>query len=86
LLLKDNIIYFRYASGSRTTLKLGSVTVPSGQWQDLRVEVTGNRLRALLNDQLVVETSDDAYKVGKVGLWTKADSVTCFDDVKATAK
>jgi hypothetical protein len=84
--LEDNVIFFRYGSGSRTTLKEGSVKVPSGQWQELRVEATGERFRGFLNDQLVVETTDEAYKAGKVGLWTKADSVTCFDNVKVTAK
>jgi hypothetical protein len=33
----------------------------------------------------VVEATDDTYKAGKVELWTKADSVTCFDDVEARA-
>jgi len=84
--LEDNVIFFRYGSGSRTTLKEASAKVPSGQWQELRVEATGNQFRGYLNDQMVVETTDDAYKAGKVGLWTKADSVTCFDNVKISAK
>jgi len=41
----------------------------------------GNRFRGFLNGALFVEASDDAYKVGRVGLWTKADSVTAFDDL-----
>lgn len=84
--LEDNVIFFRYASGKRTTLKEASVKVPSRQWQELRLEVSGNRFRGYLNDQLIVETTDDAYQAGKTGLWTKADSVTCFDDVKVSAK
>jgi hypothetical protein len=84
--LEDNVIFFRYGSGVRTTLKEASAKVLSGQWQELRVEVTGNRFRGFLNDQLVVETTDDAYKLGKVGQWTKADSVTCFDNVKILSK
>jgi Domain of Unknown Function (DUF1080) len=84
--LEDNVIFFRYGSGSRTTLKEGSAKVPFGQWQELKLEVEGNRFRGFLNGQLVVETTDDAYKAGGIGLWTKADSVTCFDDLRATAK
>ena len=34
----------------------------------------------------IVEATDDTFKAGRVGLWTKADSVTRFDDVKVTAK
>ena len=58
----------------------------SGQWQELKVEVTGNRFRGFLDGNLVVEVADDAYRAGRVGLWTKADSVTCFDDVRVTAR
>lgn len=64
----------------------GSAKVTSGAWQELRVEVKGNTIRGFLNDKQVVEARDDTFKAGKVGLWTKADSVTCFDNVKATAQ
>src|SRR5829696_9038808 len=84
--LEDNVIFFRYAGGARSTLKEGSVKVPAGQWHELKVEVEGNRFRGYLNDQLVAEATDDAYPVGGVGLWTKADSVTDFDDFRVTAK
>jgi len=57
--------------------------VPSGQWQELRLEIVGNRLRGFYNGQLLVEAVDDTFAAGKVGLWTKADSQTCFDDVEA---
>ena len=83
---EDNVILFRYGSGRRTTLKEGEAKVPSGQWQELKLEVEGNRFRGFLDGKLVVETTDDAYKAGGVGLWTKADSVTCFDDFRVTAK
>jgi hypothetical protein len=68
-------------SGSRNDIKDGSAKVVSGQWQELKVEVAGDRLRGFLNGAFVVETSDTTYRAGRVGLWTKADSVTCFDDV-----
>lgn len=84
--LEENLWFFRYASGSRSSMRSSSVKVPAGQWHELKVEVEGNRFRGYLNGQLVVETTDDAYKAGGVGLWTKADSVTCFDDFRVTAK
>lgn len=83
--LENNVDIRKYVNGSRITLKVASVEVLSGQWQELRVEVFGSRIRGFLNGQLVVETSDDTFKSGKVGLWTKADSVTCFDDVEVRA-
>lgn len=84
--LEGSVIFFRFASGSRSALKEVSARVPSGQWHELRVEVTGNRFRGFLNNQLVVEATDDSYTAGRVGLCKKADSVTLFDDVKVTAK
>jgi len=84
--LEDNVIFFRYGSGSRATLKEGSAKVPTGKWQELKLEAEGNRFRGYLDGQLVVETTDDTYAVGGVGLWTKADSVTCFDDFRVIAK
>ena len=83
--LENNVVFFKYAGGRRSQMREASATVPSGRWQALRVEAVGSRLRGYLNDQLVVETTDDTYRAGKVGLWTKADSQTCFDDVEARA-
>lgn len=79
--LEDNVNIYKYAGGQRSALNEGSAKVPSGKWQELRVEVKGNHIRGFLNGKLVVEATDDTYKSGRVGLWTKADSVTCFDDV-----
>lgn len=84
--LEDNVNIYKYVAGSRHTIKEGSAKVASGKWQELRVEAKGNDIRGYLNGKLVVEAHDDTFKSGKIGLWTKADSVTCFDDVKATAQ
>ncbi len=84
--LEDNVILFRFAGGSRSTIKSGGAKVPSGRWQELKVEAEGNRFRGYLDGRLVVEATDDAFAAGGVGLWTKADSVTLFDDFRVTAK
>jgi 3-keto-disaccharide hydrolase len=81
--LEDNVNIYIYAGGVRRPLKEGSASVPSGRWQTLRAEAVGPRIRGFLNDKLVVEVTDRTYTSGKIGLWTKADSVTCFDDVEA---
>ncbi len=79
--LEGSVNFYKYAGGSRSDIKDGSAKVVSGQWQELKVEATGQALRGFLNGALVVETTDTTYKAGRVGLWTKADSVTCFDDL-----
>jgi hypothetical protein len=84
--LEDNVMFFLYASGQRSILTRSSVRVPTAQWQELKVEVVGNRFRGFLDGKLVAEVTDGSYKAGKVGLWTKADSVTCFDNVRVIAR
>lgn len=84
--LETNVNLYKYAGGRRSGIKDGPAKVAQGQWQELRFEVAGNRLRGFLNGQLVVEATDETYKAGRVGLWTKADSVTCFDDVVVTPR
>ena len=79
--LEGNVNLYKYASGRRSLIKEGSARVNSGTWQELQVKVVGNRFTGLLNGVPVVEASDNDYVAGRVGLWTKADSVTCFDDV-----
>jgi len=81
--LENNVNFYKYAGGRRSSLKEARAQVPSGQWQELRVEAIGNHFRGFLDGQQLVEVSDDTYQAGQVGLWTKADSVTCFDDVNA---
>lgn len=55
-------------------------------WQEMRVEMIGNRIRGWLDDRLVIEATDDTFQKGRVGLWTKADSLSCFDDVRVVAR
>lgn len=82
--LEGNVNLYKYASGRRSVIKEGSAKVAAGRWQELRFELAGDRLRGLLDGRLVVEATDSSYRAGRVGLWTKADSVTCFDDVVVT--
>jgi len=84
--LEDNVNLYRYTGGSRHVIKEGSARVASGKWHELRVEVKGDLMRGFLDGVLVVEARDAAFKTGQVGLWTKADSVTCFDNVSVTAR
>jgi hypothetical protein len=57
--------------------------VPKNQWSELRVTSKGNLFTVWLNGQKLYDVEDAAFtEAGKVGLWTKADSVTYFDDLK----
>ncbi len=84
--LEDNVNIYKYVGGRRRFIRESATRVRPGQWQTLRVEATGNRIQGFLEERLVVEATDDTSKAGRIGLWTKADSVTCFDDAHVTAR
>ena len=79
--LENNVSLYYTEKGRRNTLKYVNAPVPLNTWHVLRVEFRGNRIRVLLNGKQYIEM-EDAHIAGEgaVGLWTKADSVTLFDD------
>ena len=83
--LEDNVIFFIYVGARRSQLKGAGAKVMNGIWHELRVDVLGNTFVAFLDGTQVVDVTDDRYKSGGIGLWTKSDSVTCFDDVELTS-
>lgn len=85
--LEDNFNLYHVVNGARREIKGSHVRVSSGEWHELRVECVGNKIICYYDGAKKVEATDDTFKdAGKVGLWTKADSVTYFDDLRATAK
>jgi hypothetical protein len=84
--LEDNVNIYKYVHGRRIFIKGANAKVSSNKWQQLGVEATGSRIRGSLNGQSLVEATDSTFKAGKIGLWAKADSVTCFDNVRVTTR
>lgn len=82
--LEDNYRVYKVVAGKRTQLggKEG-VKVKTGEWHTLKVEVKGNKMEGYLDGEKLWEITDDTYqKAGKIGLWTKADAQTHFDDLR----
>jgi hypothetical protein len=74
-------------NGSRQEIKGSQVRVSSGEWHELRVEAVGNKFTCYFDGDKKIEVTDETFKdAGKIGVWTKADSVTFFDDLKVIAK
>lgn len=93
--LENNVVLYKVESGKRSDIDLkgeGSTygkkaSVPKQQWNTLRVVAVASLFEVYLNGKKLFEVEDNTFKeAGKVGLWTKADSVTHFDDLQVTAK
>lgn len=79
--LENNLSLYYTAGGRRNTIKYVDAPVPPNVWHTLRVEFAGKRIKVLLDGKAYIEQEDDHIAgAGAVGVWTKADSVTAFDD------
>jgi hypothetical protein len=79
--LEDNVTIYHTINGKRVAFKNINTKVTSGIWHTLRVEFKGNKFTVTFDGTKVIEATDESFaNVGKVGVWTKADSVTLFDD------
>jgi hypothetical protein len=92
---ENNVVLYKVEKGRRTDLALvgkgrtygAKAPVPAGEWGTLRVVAVGNRFEVYSNGTKLYEVQDSTFPMaGKLGLWTKADSVTLFDDLTINAK
>jgi len=88
--LEDNFVLYKTVNGVRSALDIVGrkggygveVAVPANTWHSLRIDFKANRFRASFNDNRLFEVEDSTFTdAGMVGLWTKADSVTLFDQM-----
>src|SRR5215210_2458794 len=79
--LEDNVTIYHTIGGKRGAFKNAKTKVKPGVWHTLRVEFEGNKFTVSFDGNKVIEATDESFSnAGRVGLWTKADSVTLFDD------
>lgn len=79
--LEGNVTIYDTLNGRRTERKRTSIKVASNQWHTLRVDFQDKHFIVTFDGKKAIEWDDEKFKdAGKVGVWTKADSVTLFDD------
>ncbi len=83
--LGNTFRFYKVVNGVRS-LPIGpEVAIPSGVWHELNVECKGNQIHCLLNGkELIPVLTDNSFLRGKIGFWTKSDSVSYFADTKIT--
>ena len=85
--LEDNVSLYYTEKGNRITIKYVDAPVPRDQWHTLRVEFSGKSIKVLLDGKSYITLEDSHVSgAGAVGVWTKADSVTAFDDFSFDTK
>jgi hypothetical protein len=82
--LEDNVRLYHVVNGRRRQFAGWNGKVAGQTWHTLAVEARGNRFRVEYDGKAIIDASDETFQeAGKVGVWTKADSVTHFDGLSA---
>jgi hypothetical protein len=83
--LENNLRVYHVKDGKRTQIESAEkLTAKAGEWHTLKVRMTGEAVACSLNGKVEIEVKDATFaKPGKVGVWTKADAQTHFDDFQA---
>lgn len=83
--LEDNVRLYRVVRGHRVEFAGANAKVESGSWQSLRLRAEDRRFTVFFEDRRLFSATDDTFSTpGRIGLWTKADSVTFFDRLTYT--
>ena len=83
--LENNVRLYRVVDGRRAQFAGVDVPVPRDRWQTLGLRVESDRLEVALDGRSLFSTTDRTFReAGRVGLWTKADSLTHFDALEVT--
>lgn len=78
--LEDNVRFYRVVAGRRQQLATANAKIAAGQWHTLSLRAQGDRFTVSFDGKQLHATTDKTFNSpGKIGLWTKADSVTRFD-------
>ena len=80
---EGNVALWRYANGAREVVARGDqkVQLPLGAWHRIAVTISGTRIIGQVNDTLRIEHDLKRVPNGRIGFWTKRDSVTMFKGV-----
>jgi hypothetical protein len=86
--LEDNYRVYKVVAGRR--MQLGTkegLKVKTGEWHRLKIEMSGDHIECYLDDKKELDVKDDTFQeAGMMGLWSKADAQTYFDDFKVKDK
>lgn len=80
--LENNFRVYKVVKGTRFQLQSARIPLQAGRWYVMKIENEGNHIECYLDGKKYLDVKDDTFQSGKIGLWTKADAVTAFDNLK----
>lgn len=82
--LENNVTFYYVDNGRRSEVKGWNGRVSAGVWHELRADMHGDHVEIYFDGAKVIDAHDSRFLTpGRVGVWTKADSYTLFDDLTA---
>ena len=82
--LENNVRLYHVVKGDRQQFAGWNGKVSTGHWHSLRVDAKRDHFEVYWEDKKVIDAHDATFsEAGKIGVWTKADSITYFDDLRA---
>lgn len=83
--LGNTFRFYKVVQGIRSQPIGPQIVIPSGVWHEMTVQCAGNQIHCFLNGKEAIPTlTDNSFNAGKIGLWTKSDSVSYFTDLRLT--
>jgi hypothetical protein len=84
--LENNLVLFKYVNGNRSSVKwIRGTKTETLKWHDLKVVIKDKHIHATLDEKFTLDDDWDEPISGRIGIWSKADSVVYFDDFQAVA-
>lgn len=85
--LEDNLVLWQFVRGKRSSVKwIRNTPTPSNQWHELKLVIRGTTVEGHLDGKLLLTHQLQGPVSGRIGLWSKADSVVYFDDYTVRPK
>jgi hypothetical protein len=86
--LEDNFRVYKVVGGKRSKeFQNATVKIPAGEWHTLKIKMIGDRIECFLDGKKYLDVKDTEFdKPGKVGLWSKADAQTHFDQFRVSGE
>lgn len=80
--LENNYRLYKVVNGNRIQLKSANIKMTDGKWYNLKIVMKGNNIQCYFNGKPKLQATDNTFKdAGKIGLWTKSDAATWFDEL-----